>query len=460
MASAKPTFDWNDLLLCIENRQVIPIIGRELLTVSLGDREILLDRYLAERLATRLDVRMEGTSNGPGLDAVATTFLGQGGDSNRICPTLVSIMEERPFAVPTSLAQLAAITDFPLFVSTTFDSLLCQALDKQRPGGLPINHCLVYAPRKNTTDRDYDLPPDWNGVDVYVHHLFGKLSTIAKDCAVTEEDYLEFISRLQSQEKRPVNLFDQYKKNHLLFLGCGFENWLERFFIRTVRAEPFSPSPVRTEIVADREAGRGGNLTVFLQLYRMQVYREGDPVQFVVKLHQLWCERNKKRKISPPSSAPPQVIGVFLSYASEDLQAAHNLYTALTAAGLDVWFDKAPGALRPGTRWNETILDGIERCAVFVPLLSHRAQRDTESYFRREWDRAIERSKSIDEETMPFILPVVRADDPPNPGEPGIRREFLRYQQSRLAEGQPSAEFVDRVKELVKERRKREGGYE
>ena len=31
------------------------------------------------------------------------------------------------------------------------------------------------------------------------------------------------------------------------------------------------PAPVRTEIVADREAGRGGNLTVFLQLHRMQV---------------------------------------------------------------------------------------------------------------------------------------------------------------------------------------------
>lgn len=465
MALAEPAFPWNLLLTCMDERSVIPIVGRELLTVSVEGREVLLDRYLAERLAAELGVGVEAFGNGPGLDAVATAYLGQGGDSRKIrdiYTTLLSIMGEREFPTPPSLAKLAEITDFRLFVTTTFDSLLCQALNEQRPGGLSPEHCLVYAPGKNPTDRDYDLPPEWKKRDgAYVHYLFGRLSTIPGDYAVTEEDYLEFISTLQSEERRPANLFHEFKTNNLLFLGCGFENWLERFFIRTVRGERFSLPYGPTQIVADREAGRGGNLTVFLQLYQMRVFREGDPVQFVDELHRRWRERHPKTaepKIDHP--VPKMETGaVFLSYASEDLPAARRLHDALRQAGMDVWFDKAPGTLPPGVPWESMVQTGIERCAVFVPLLSRRAQQDTESYFRKEWDLAIERSKGIDEETTPFILPVVLAENPPDRHEPGIRKEFWQHQCWDLPEGRPTAEFIDYVKEQVKRRRKREGGY-
>ena len=41
---------------------------------------------------------------------------------------------------------------------------------------------------------------------------------------------------------------------------------------------------------------------------------------------------------------------VFLSYASEDAEAAQQLCNALRAAGIEVWFDRASfGAAMPGT---------------------------------------------------------------------------------------------------------------
>ena len=41
---------------------------------------------------------------------------------------------------------------------------------------------------------------------------------------------------------------------------------------------------------------------------------------------------------------------VFLSYASQDAQAAQNLCTALRTAGLEVWFDRSE--LRGGDAWD------------------------------------------------------------------------------------------------------------
>jgi hypothetical protein len=44
---------------------------------------------------------------------------------------------------------------------------------------------------------------------------------------------------------------------------------------------------------------------------------------------------------------------VFLSYASEDAEAAERIATALRAAGVEVWFDKSE--LWDGDAWDEPI---------------------------------------------------------------------------------------------------------
>jgi len=65
------------------------------------------------------------------------------------------------------------------------------------------------------------------------------------------------------------------------------------------------------------------------------------------------------------SEKPPQV---FISYASDDVARAEALQARLTAAGFDVWFDKA--RLAPGCDWHKEIEAGCEAARVILPLLT------------------------------------------------------------------------------------------
>ena len=63
---------------------------------------------------------------------------------------------------------------------------------------------------------------------------------------------------------------------------------------------------------------------------------------------------------------------VFLSYASQDAEAARRLCDALRAAGVDVWFDQS--ALRGGDAWDASIRRQIRECALFMPVISANTQ--------------------------------------------------------------------------------------
>jgi hypothetical protein len=63
---------------------------------------------------------------------------------------------------------------------------------------------------------------------------------------------------------------------------------------------------------------------------------------------------------------------VFISYASGDLARAQALHAQLTAAGFEVWFDKA--RLAPGCDWHKEIEAGCEAARVILPLLTPRWQ--------------------------------------------------------------------------------------
>ena len=59
---------------------------------------------------------------------------------------------------------------------------------------------------------------------------------------------------------------------------------------------------------------------------------------------------------------------VFLSYASQDAEAAQKICEALRAAGIEVWFDQSE--LRGGDAWDQSIRKQIKTCALFVPVIS------------------------------------------------------------------------------------------
>jgi hypothetical protein len=77
-------------------------------------------------------------------------------------------------------------------------------------------------------------------------------------------------------------------------------------------------------------------------------------------------DREPVSALYTPAAIPAGAV--FLSYASEDAQAAERIATALRSAGIEVWFDKSE--LWGGDAWDRSIRQQIHDCALFVPVIS------------------------------------------------------------------------------------------
>src|SRR4051812_20559773 len=144
-----------------------------------------------------------------------------------------------------------------------------------------------------------------------------------------------------------------------------------------------------------------------------------------------------------------QAGGVFLSYAREDTETARRIAEAMRAFGVDAWFDQSE--LRGGDSWDAKIKKQIRECALFLPIISATTQARSEGYFRREWNLAVERTRDM-APGRAFVVPVVIDDT--LEAEASVPEEFMRYQWTRLAGGEPTPEFVTQVKRLLEAPRK------
>ena len=140
---------------------------------------------------------------------------------------------------------------------------------------------------------------------------------------------------------------------------------------------------------------------------------------------------------------------VFLSYASQDAEAARRMAEALRAASIVVWFDQSE--LRGGDAWDQKIRKQIKECALFVPVISANTQARGEGYFRLEWKLAVERTHHM-AEGIPFLAPV--ALDRAHEADALVPPEFMRVQWTRLADGEPTPKFLEQIKRLLAAPRK------
>jgi len=135
---------------------------------------------------------------------------------------------------------------------------------------------------------------------------------------------------------------------------------------------------------------------------------------------------------------------VFLSYASEDADAAQRICAALRAAGIEVWFDRSE--LRGGDAWDNAIRKQIRSCALFIPVISIHTRARVEGYFRLEWKLAVDRSHLIAPERA-FLLPIVIDDT--READALVPDKFREVQWTRLPRGESPPAFVERVSRLL-----------
>ena len=142
-----------------------------------------------------------------------------------------------------------------------------------------------------------------------------------------------------------------------------------------------------------------------------------------------------------PSSS---TSAVFLSYASQDAEAAARICEALRAVGVGVWLDQSD--LRGGDAWDTQIKKQIHECALFIPVISAHTNARTEGYFRREWNLAARRLLDMAQDTA-FLVPVVI--DETREADARVPEEFLRAHWTRLPGGETPPAFASRVRQLL-----------
>ena len=447
----------DDLLEFVEDGKVVPIIGEELLRVGQHGNEIPLYRYIAGKLAERLEIPAASLSPEPSLNDVVCHYLQAGGGPEEVYPKIRPILNQARFAPPEPLLQLAGIDRFKLFVTLTFDSLLAAAIDQVRTAGRALE--LAYSP-KNAQDLPGPLEELRQPV---VYHLFGKLSS-QPDFVITEEDMLEFLHHMQPRSVAE-HLFDALRDNHLLFIGCAFPDWLSRFLLRITKSRQLSLGRTEMEYLVGSLTNRDSDLVVFLRLFSRQTkIASCSPAEFVREL----SARSESRTASSLSSrnAPSGAAmygsdgresaagmksgAIFISYTREDQEAARRLRDFLEEeAGADVWVDTR--RLEAGDDWDYKIRRNIKNCSYFMSLISSASTRRREGYFRREWTLAAERAMDF-VDTAPFIIPVVI--DETSEDTDGVPERFRRSQWTRLRDGAGTDEFRRRMMALVRDYRR------
>jgi TIR domain-containing protein/SIR2-like protein len=449
MADLPESF-WADLLDYVEDRTVVPIVGSELVTAREGDREVSLDRWLAARLAADLGLPAAELPPEFDLNEVVALHLRRHGEREELYPRSHRLLRQAALPPPGPLLALAGIPGFDLFVSLTFDSLLADALAAVRGG--PPAEAIVYSPKKIR-----DLPsPKADLRQPVVFHLLGRASA-SPDYAICDEDLLEIFHALQDKQRQPRTLFDELRGNHLLLLGCGFGDWLARFFLRTARNLELSQKRRRWDLLVGDHLARDPGLVLFLESFGSDSRVVPLPAaRFVAELARRWHAAHPVA--TPPTAPAVQEAGaaersiptgaVFLSYASEDRAAACRLAAGLRAAGLEVWFDE--DSLRLGEDWARGIRRGIERCSLFLPLISRHAlcEENRRRFFWREWNEAddLARGMAPDEAfILPMVLDDTRLDRVPLPDS------FKRAQGRSLPDGNLPGDVAERLRELVRD---------
>ena len=399
---------WRKLIKQIREGQVVPLVGPQLLEGTTPGSSV--QARLARRLLELYD---------PGADPELPPGRELHEAVSRLKPrvnvqdlysdahdAMVEFSSEPLEAAPEAIRQLAAITDFRLLVTLTPDDLLARCL-RQR---IAVNE-IVHAPKWGTDDW-LDLPADWAARrgEVQLLYLFGKASSLPT-FALHDEDLLEFAHNvITGGSQVPRRFLDELRRKGLLLIGCNFPDWLGRFLLRVTNVERLSKKDTRTWIV--EPAGADASLGLFLRTYATQTEVVADlaPREFVAELHRRWSAEQPAAAASTrgPAAVPDVRRGAlfFVSYSRRtDRSRAETLVQALLGLGVaenEIWFDTQ--TIEPGQDFSERILDGIQSCRFFLPLLSEATNAREEAFVFSEWRAANRRRERMNRE---FLMPIV-----------------------------------------------------
>jgi len=445
MPARSPPFldgDWDDLLDQVERGNVIPLIGEG--AVTFGPANQRLHPTLAIELAKALEIDRSRLSVEPSVSEVARQHLIQGGERNRIYSRLDRILQATKFVPGATLTQLADIEAFLLYVSTTFDPLLHDALCQVR------TRCAVAGFYPGALEKD--LPSRAARLeDPTVYHLLGRSSVVAGEFVAWEEDLLDFLCSLPQHlgSDTTRNLSTDLRAHSLLAIGLQFSDWVLRFLLRITRQDALSRVTPYSWLAEGASSEQLQATVLFFGSVSksIKVVQCETPAEFVAELHRRWRARHRRSPSAPPLLAGGRGL-VFISYAREDEAAARQVERSLRNQGCTVYFDQE--RLGAGQNYHHQLEEQVSRdCAVFVSIVSEFTESALgDRYFRRERNWAAKRLEAFAPIDQPkFYIPLVIHERRPKDilREP---RETKNFQRIECPQGAISAEAARKIRKL------------
>lgn len=306
--------------------------------------------------------------------------------------------------------KLASIKEFQFYINTGPDSFLIDAfasLNNRQPQFIASQ--LLESNNNNTVIKE---PSEFEPI---VFNIFGSIMKAPyNDCAITDENYIELIVKLQEEsntQKSSFNtLFNFFRQNNLLIIGSSFPDWLMRFLIRLISAKRYTQS--NQKLISD--SGTLGKIEFanFLKQYKGQVITQQDEpftsaISFVDTLH-------KAMLGGETVDTPRYKEKVFISFISDDKNIAELINKVFTEKGVSTFYDGKK--IFSGTNFDNVIKPEIQNCDFFLPVITARSIQDTidvKRYVYKEWTLANFRRMAREDasETATFIKPYAVGSD-------------------------------------------------
>ncbi len=439
---------WNRLLRDIHKRQVLPVIGPGLVTLEGdGGQAVPFTEKLGPLLAGRLgmDPSMFSSING-----AAAAHLVRRRKRSEIYDELRELVEEHDkVAVPRGLADLAAIRDFDLFISSTFDGFMARALVQARPGyRSDASGHAAFHPSKPV-----DLPEPLPAT--FLYHVLGDYNTYP-DFGVWEEDYMEFLcGLLEAPKDTRRNLFRELRNRKLLLIGAPFDDWIVRFFLRVAKQERLSERRDAAEdYLAEMPAALGAPLIFYFdEVLGSPHIIPASPVAFVRELRQRWEEKYGAGDSTDLWETLPDDMergSVFISYSRDDTEQAVALALGMKAAGIPVWLDRRN--LQAGGDWEQSLKRAVKgRASLFLSLISPATENDPDRFVHEERRWAAEVHVPGDIFYIPVLIDAGMIEGKVTPQrEPAI---FAHLHRHPLPGGKLTPEFAALLQRYLRQYR-------
>ncbi len=409
-------FKWQDLLNRLSMKNVIPVIGEGLYWVRSPDTgDVLLYPYLAEKFALQMklppvpDKKTQGKET---FHQAVFRFLEQNPDDYlAVKDFLVESFKTLSPVQDGPLQKLARIKSLSLFINTGYDDYLAHTLYRTREYPIEVVHNTPKEKGANELDPGiFKLIKA--GQRSLIFNIYGSAGRNVFP-AYTEKDILETIVALQKdmEVNRENKFFQVLESSSLLFMGCRYDDWLFRFFIRTMTNKDFDQQKnvkYRQFIDDDFQSFNCGCLSRFLKAYGSEVYYSPGNREFVDKLFEQMQARFPGEII-----APEEFPGLsFISFHGHDRAAAEELAARLKEDGIESWYDQWD--IQPGDVVDEKIVKAISGCPVFIPIISNAAKQfkadsgQSVRYHIREWEWAY--GRYTEGQNPRVIIPVIIDD--------------------------------------------------